>query len=270
MREPPAKARPWKRDAIIIIQAVLAAGVLVVIFHDRERRREVAQALRHASLAWLAVGVLCYGIVEVLGGLRWYLLLRVQGFRLPWRTATAIFLMGLFAMNFTPGLIGGDAVRVLFVIKEAPERKVPALLAVAMDRLMGLISLILLAALVVLCRYDWLAATAATAWLEYVTLLILAGGMGMLVLSALMARLPWLSMLEKYPFVGNKLRDIRATFRAYRRHMPRLVQALLNTLAAHIFYFMTFYCAARALGAFSGKALSGFWDVSASCRSSIR
>jgi len=221
-------------------------------------------AVRHASLSWLVAGLLCYGVVEVLGGLRWLLLLRVQGFRLSWRRATSIFLIGLFLLTFTPGLIGGDAARVLYVIQEAPERKAQAILAVAMDRLMGLVSLILQAALVVLCRYHWLAMTPATSWLEYVTLMILACSAGALILSCLMARLPWLSILEKNPVMGEKLRDVGATFRAYRRHWPRMIQALLNTLAAHIFYFLTFYCAARALGAFDGpgsKPWHGFWDV---------
>jgi len=221
-------------------------------------------AVRHASLSWLVAGLLCYGVVEVLGGLRWLLLLRVQGFRLSWRRATSIFLIGLFLLTFTPGLIGGDAARVLYVIQEAPERKAQAILAVAMDRLMGLVSLILLAALAVLCRYHWLAMTPATSWLEYVTLMILACSAGALILSCLMARLPWLSILEKNPVMGEKLRDVGATFRAYRRHWPRMIQALLNTLAAHIFYFLTFYCAARALGAFDGpgsKPWHGFWDV---------
>ena len=258
------RAERWKRRAIIVLQGALAAGVLAVIFHDRDRRREVEQAVRHASVSWLAAGVLCYGVVEVLGGLRWWLLLRVQGFRLSWRRATSIFLIGLFFLTFTPGLIGGDAARVLYVIQEAPERKADALLVVAMDRLMGLISLILLAALVVLCRYHWLAMTPATSWLEYVTLVILAGSTGILVLSGLMARMPWLSILEKYPVVEEKLKEIGRTLGAYRLHWPRLIQALLNTLAAHIFYFLTFYCAARALGAFDGPAAKpwhGFWDI---------
>jgi len=264
MNQTARKAQPWKRGTIVVLQAALAAAALAFVFHDRDRRREVAQAVRHASVSWLVAGVLCYGVVELLGGLRWWLLLRVQGFRFSWRRATSIFLIGLFLMTFTPGLIGGDAARVLYLIQEAPERKAAAVLAVAMDRLVGLISLILLAALVVLCRYHWLAMTPATAWLEYVTLVILAGSAGVLLLSCVAARLPWLSMLDKNPAAGAKLREIGRTFQAYRRHWPRLIEALLNTLLAHVFYFLTFYCAARALGAFDGPAAKpwhGFWDV---------
>ena len=264
MKQAAGKAKPWKRVAIIIVQGALALGVLAFIFQDRERRREMEEAVRHARVSWMVAGVLCYGVVELLGGLRWYLLLRVQGFRLSWRRATSIFLIGLFFLTFTPGLIGGDAARALYVIRETPERKAEAVLVVAMDRLMGLISLILLAALVVLCRYQWLAKTPATSGLEYVTLLILAGATGVLILSGLAARLPWLSMLERHPATGEKLREIAQTFRAYRRHWPRMIQALLNTVAAHMFYFLTFYCAARALGAFDSagaRPWRGLWDV---------
>ena len=43
-----------------------------------------------------------------------------------------------------------------------------------------------------------------------------------------------------------------------------MIEALANTVAAHFFYFLTFYCAARALGAFSGPdgaGWKGFWDI---------
>ena len=264
MNQTARKAPQWKTAVIVILQGVLAVAVLALIFHDRERRHEMEEAVIHASAWWMLAGVLCYGVVELLCVLRWHLLLRVQGFRLSWRRATSIFLIGLFFMTFTPGLIGGDAARVLYVIQEDPERKADAVLVVAMDRLMGLISLILLATLVVVCRYQWLAKTPATSWLEYVTLLILAGSVGALVLSSLAARLPWLSILEQHPGLGEKLRETGAAFRAYRRHWPRMIQALLNTVVAHLFYFLTFYCAARALGAFGAAGASpwrGLWDV---------
>jgi uncharacterized protein (TIRG00374 family) len=264
MNQPARKKLPWRTAVIVILQGILAVAVLAFIFHDRARRQEMEAAVRQARVTWLVAGVLCYGVVELLGGLRWYLLLRVQGFRLSWRRATSIFLIGLFLMTFTPGLIGGDAARILYVIQEAPERKADAVLVVAMDRLMGLISLILLAALVVVCRYSWLAMTHATSWLEYVTLLILAGSVAALVVSTLAARLPWLSMLERHPRLGGKLRETAAAFRAYQRHWPRMIQALLNTVVAHLFYFLTFYCAARALGAFDGTRESpgrGLWDL---------
>jgi uncharacterized membrane protein YbhN (UPF0104 family) len=257
-------AQPWKKRAIVLLQAALAIGVLVFIFQDRIRRAQMEDAVRHASVTWLILGVLCYGAVEVLGGLRWHLLLRVQDFRLSWRRATSIFLIGLFLMTFTPGLIGGDAARMLYVIREEPERKADAVLVVAMDRLMGLISLILLAVLVVACRSAWLAQTPATGWLESVTLVILAGGAGMLLLSGLAARLPWLSMARRHPAIEAKLREIGETFQAYRRHWPKMIHALLNTLAAHGFYFLTFYCAARALGAFDEpghRQWRGLWDM---------
>jgi len=262
MNETLRKSGTLKHVAFILVQALLAIGALFFVFQDRQRRREVAQAVRHASVTWTVAGVLSYGLVETLGGLRWVLLLRVQGFRLSLRRATAIFLIGLFTMTFTPGLIGGDAARAYLVMQEAPERKVPALLAVAMDRLMGLLSVMLLAAVVVVCRYRWLSQTPATSGLEYITLLILAGAGGVLVLSWLMAHLPRLAILDQYPMLGGKLRDIQSTFRAYRRHWPQLIRALLNTVVAHMFYFFTFYCAARALGAFAGgNPLRSLWDM---------
>ena len=68
-------------------------------------------------------GLGVYGLVEVLAVVRWQLLLRIQGFRLGWARATGILFIGEFFLTFTPGLVGGDAMRIFYLVKDAPEKK---------------------------------------------------------------------------------------------------------------------------------------------------
>jgi len=79
--------------------------------------------LRRADWRWLLAGVFAYGVVEILGAIQWQLLLRIQGFRLPWLQATSIFFIGFFFTLFTPSLIAGDAVQIFYLVKAKPERK---------------------------------------------------------------------------------------------------------------------------------------------------
>jgi len=203
-------------------------------------------------------------VVELLGGLRWYLLLRVQGFRLSWRRATSIFLIGLFFLTFTPGLIGGDAARALYVIRETPERKAEAVLVVAMEPADG-------ADLADPAGGAGgavpLSMAGEDACDERAGICDAAdpgrGDGGADSLGACGAAAVALDA-GAAPATGEKLREIAQTFRAYRRHWPRMIQALVNTVVAHMFYFLTFYCAARALGAFDSagaRPWRGLWDV---------
>src|SRR5438445_3856337 len=83
----------------------------------------MAEALRRADWGWLFAGVFAYGAVEILGAIQWQLLLRIQGFRLPWLQATSIFFIGVFFTLFTPVLIAGDAMQILYVVAAVPAVK---------------------------------------------------------------------------------------------------------------------------------------------------
>src|SRR5438445_13895483 len=105
----------------------------------------MAEALRRADWGWLFAGVFAYGAVEILGAIQWQLLLRIQGFRLPWLQATSIFYIGAFFTLFTPGLLAGDAVEIFYLVKAKAESQAVALRVVVMDRILGVIALVTLA-----------------------------------------------------------------------------------------------------------------------------
>src|SRR5438067_6916524 len=126
-----------RRLIVSALQIAITLGILIFLFHDSAKRAQMAEALRRADWHWLLAGVFAYGAVEILGAIQWQLLLRIQGFRLPWLQATSIFFIGVFFTLFTPGLIAGDAVQILYLVKEKPERKAGAVLVVVMDRILG-------------------------------------------------------------------------------------------------------------------------------------
>jgi uncharacterized protein (TIRG00374 family) len=144
-----------KRIAIISLQLLVTVAGIWYVFHDAQRRAQIADALRHADKFWLVIGWSWYGAVEALATMRWQLLLRIQKIRLSWLRAFAIVMIGLFFNILLPGLIGGDAVRLYYVFKQAPGRKTPAALSVVMDRLLGLLSILFLAGFSVALRFRW-------------------------------------------------------------------------------------------------------------------
>src|SRR5437773_2526471 len=148
-----------KRIGIMLLQLFVTAAGLWYVFHDPQRRAQIAEALRQASLSWVLVGWVCYSVVEVLATVRWQILLRIQGIRISWLRAGAIVIIGLFFNQFLPGGVGGDAMRLYFIFKQAPRRKVGAALSVAMDRLFGLLTVAFLASVSFCLRFRWLTRT---------------------------------------------------------------------------------------------------------------
>ena len=76
---------------------------------------------------------------------RWGLLLDAQGVRVPARTLTGSFLVATFFNNFLPSNIGGDVIRIADTAKPARSKTLAATV-VLIDRGLGLLGLILLAA----------------------------------------------------------------------------------------------------------------------------
>ena len=137
----------------VLLQLAVTGVALAHVLHDPHQRARMAAALHAADWRWLAAGWCTYGGVEALAVVRWQTLLRIQGFRLGWGRAAAILFISEFFLLFTPGLVGGDAMRVYYLARDVPDKKLDAVTAVLMDRVMGMLSLIVMAAVILTARF---------------------------------------------------------------------------------------------------------------------
>ena len=135
------------RRTRVAVEAIVSAVVLGLLLrwaglHD------VAHTLRGTDLAWFLPAVaVSYGTV-VLMALRWQLLLAAKSLPVPLGWLVRTYFVALFAGQFLPAAIGGDAVRVVELGRrtgDAPE----AVASVLIDRLIGLVSLVVLAVVAV-------------------------------------------------------------------------------------------------------------------------
>jgi len=98
-----------KRSALLFLQFTVTTAGLYFVFRDPQQRAQIGSALQKSDWQWLALGWICYSLVEGLATVRWQILLRVQDIHLDWLRAGAMVVLGLFFNMFLPGLIGGDA-----------------------------------------------------------------------------------------------------------------------------------------------------------------
>lgn len=236
-----------KRSAIILGQLLVTGAGIFYVFHSAETRGQIATALRHASWQWLVLGWFAYGSVEALATTRWRMLLRIQNIRLGWWRAGAIVIVGLFFNMFLPGLIGGDVMRLYLLFKEAPRQRGRGTLAVTMDRLLGLLSITFLALTVVVFRFRWLNSSPATARITYLALVILGAAFTFVTLLFAAAAFGFAEKLPKRLPLRHIIVESADALDLYRARIGTTTLAFFLTVASHLAYYFSFYCAGRSL-----------------------
>ena len=78
---------------------------------------------------------------------RWWWLLRVNGLDVSLGETIRLTWIGVFFNNVMPGQTGGDAVKAVYIVRRCPDGRIPALMSVIVDRILGLGSLALLGAI---------------------------------------------------------------------------------------------------------------------------
>jgi uncharacterized protein (TIRG00374 family) len=136
--------KPKKRYISTILRiciALLAIGVLCAI-QDWTKLKATFSEL---SILALAGGVLCFMAANVVISIRWYLLLKAQKVVIPFLAGVKIHFLGLFYNNLLLSSVGGDVLRAWYVTKHTHKR-LEAAFSVLIDRIVGLASLIMMAA----------------------------------------------------------------------------------------------------------------------------
>jgi|SoiMethySBSTD1v2_1073268.scaffolds.fasta_scaffold82168_3 uncharacterized membrane protein YbhN (UPF0104 family) len=137
----PSSAR---RYVVLALKIVVSIVLLSLLFSKIDVARLWAIA-RRASLRWFAVALAIYSLNMIASTWRWHLLLRAQEVHLRRRWLFGSFLVASFFNNFLPSNIGGDVIRISDTAKAARSRTLAATV-VLMDRVLGLMALVFVAA----------------------------------------------------------------------------------------------------------------------------
>ncbi len=105
----------------------------------------MAKTLLRIDLGVFAGVLGIFVIGQIIVGLRWWLLLRSQSIFIDFWAAVRLHFLGLFYNNFMPSSVGGDLIRAWYVTKHT-DRRFEAALSVFVDRAIGLLSTLVIAA----------------------------------------------------------------------------------------------------------------------------
>jgi uncharacterized membrane protein YbhN (UPF0104 family) len=134
----------------MIVRLAITIAILAYLA-TRIDMGEAARATAEVSTPHLVLVLVMVAIDRAVMILRWVLLLRASGIAISTKDATRLFLVSSFIGSFLPAGIGADAARAYGLTQskpQAPSPKTPvieALASVAVDRVLGILSLVLMA-----------------------------------------------------------------------------------------------------------------------------
>jgi uncharacterized protein (TIRG00374 family) len=130
----------------LILKIAFAAGVLYWMAHSGKLNLlVVGHAFQeHWQLALFLVFTLYLQVAII--SWRWNILNGALGFGISYREAFSLSMIGLLFTVVIPGSVGGDVIKAYYVGTRVPKRRAHALTTILMDRFLGLLSLLSLAA----------------------------------------------------------------------------------------------------------------------------
>lgn len=210
----------------------------------------VVEAVGPADLRWIGLAILLVTADRTLMAWRWIrLLCPIPAEARPsfW-SLLHVFFVSTFAGTFLPTSIGGDLVRAYSLARLGLPRAT-ALASVLVDRLLGLVAIVVVAIAGVAMAGDrnLMSHLNVLASLALATVAALAG-----VATVFSGRVAnWLRRTaERLPIarVRTIVAEVTVATRAYDRFHAQLLQVLLGSIAVQVIRIVQAYCLGRALG----------------------
>ena len=237
----------------------VAAAIIALLLGSERLDASALLALRD-TWPWLLLAFLLmlppYFIVSV----RFAVVLRSQEIPAPFGLAVRWTMIGSFFDLAMPSSNGGDVLKAGLVARHfGAGMRTRAVMAVAFDRVLGLVGLFLLASLVGIAGWGFLREVKGHAALLAAAF---GGSVGVLVAFRVLGarRLynsAWLGRIFARGGAGDLLRKLVRAFNDLRERPALLAAALALSVLNHVFWCASLLCIARALGN-DVPALAGF------------
>jgi uncharacterized protein (TIRG00374 family) len=156
-----------KKKILTFSQIILAILLLSIIFIKMQNSGELGKLV---DAFHTAMGNWPYLIITFIGlflsaffcTIRWGYLLEAQNVHLPFRLQFTLYLIGQFFSAFMLGSTGGDVVKAYYVSTETKHKRAEVVATVIVDRIVGIIALVILLTVITIFRIKFLLSTPET------------------------------------------------------------------------------------------------------------
>jgi hypothetical protein len=213
--------------------------------------------LRNLDPIRFAWGSICFVLFLILINARWWWLLRVNNLNVGFFEAQRFAWIGFFFNNIMPGSTGGDVVKAVYIAKRCATERIRAMVSIVIDRILGVLSLLLVGGVASLLAVDRFPTFVIVVWLT-------AGGAVLICVLLLSPRLRRLIRFERLiarlpKRLGEILSEIDAAVLQYRDHLAGMSVWVLISPLTYSLSIMSFWLMDRSLGV--GLSLSDYFVI---------
>lgn len=228
-----------------VVRAVIAAGLTALLLWQSDPHA-VWQAARGADWRFIVLACTLVAIDRVLMAYRWLTLLAPLDpeRRPPLGTVMRIFFVSTFVGTFLPASVGGDAVRAYGLSKEGVGG-VDAVASVLMDRLLGVVSILIVAIAGAMLARDLIDIRSL---FPAFAVLTLACAAALAVVFSPRAAVSVAAVLALLPHGRETATRLVTAIQRYASlHLP-MANVLLCSIAVQVLHVLQTYCLGLALG----------------------
>ena len=238
-----------RRRLGLIVRIVVSAGLIGYLV-TKVNWTQLWTIVRTMSVGWLAVGFLCFAPVLIIVSWRWRQLLAVHGVKLPVWRCFELNMIGQFFSAFLLGTTGGDVFKIFYVARAVPQRKAAVGFTVIVDRVIGMVALLLIGVALSLTQLPLLLSKPGTRVTTGTFYLFALGGVGACLVATVapyVLRYEALrNLVKKLPFVHRGA----SIFNAYEDAAHAIgtnLLALAISIPSHISIMGMGYCILLAM-----------------------
>lgn len=224
-----------------LVRLLVTAGILWYLA-SRIDFADAARAVISIAPGHLLAVLALVAVDRAVMILRWVLLLRASGVTISTGRAASIFLVSSFIGSFLPAGIGGDAARAYGLSREATTGS-EALASVVVDRVLGILSLVLMGAIgLAVAAPDWLAG-----WQAAAGVVLLLGATAALFWGDVLTRRllpPW----SVFRTPHARLAAVGDAVARYRRRGPVMAHVLAWSLVVQLLRILQAFVLGLGLG----------------------
>lgn len=143
------KTIKYKKFLMLLCKILFATLLLLFLFNYGQLDLKLISIVLHQK--FLVISALFFLMLGLLlGGFRWWILLRITDVNVKLLFILKLYLIGGFFSTYLPGAIGGDAVRGLYIYRAQKDARAKVIFSIVVDRIFSLFGLLMVALLLII------------------------------------------------------------------------------------------------------------------------